>query len=261
MQPVVAYSPYPGAHPHQRLHHLHHHHAPPIHQQQLHHHLLHQPQQLLHHDVYAPQPQQTYHAPLLLAPAYRPLQIPLQLQQQLQHSSPVVAPDQQQQASTPAAFPSHQANAPDPGLHLHHHNSHGLHSNHSQHPVAVQAAYPQQQRRDRSQQSSMAYQPSDEEMAEMQRLSAAYESEATVCIDVSRPVFASCCCNSPTISDSLYPMNPNADYCCCSSQGPLVGQRQPSSAITQEYATADATYQTKTAVCIHQRSLRKYSCH
>ena len=35
------------------------------------------------------------------------------------------------------------------------------------------------------------------------------------------------------------------------SQGPLVGQRQPSSAITQEYATADATYQTKTAVgCI-----------
>jgi hypothetical protein len=41
----------------------------------------------------------------------------------------------------------------------------------------------------------MAYQPSEEEMAEMQRLSAAYESEATVCLDacpylVSRPVFA-----------------------------------------------------------------------
>ena len=34
-------------------------------------------------------------------------------------------------------------------------------------------------------------------------------------------------------------------------QGPLVGQRQPSSAITQEYATADATYQAKTAVCKH----------
>lgn len=34
-------------------------------------------------------------------------------------------------------------------------------------------------------------------------------------------------------------------------QGPLVGQRQPSSAITQEYATADATYQAKTAVSLH----------
>ena len=38
---------------------------------------------------------------------------------------------------------------------------------------------------------------------------------------------------------------------CHHLQGPLVGQRQPSSAITQEYATADATYQAKTAVCEH----------
>jgi hypothetical protein len=38
---------------------------------------------------------------------------------------------------------------------------------------------------------------------------------------------------------------------CHDLQGPLVGQRQPSSAITQEYATADATYQAKTAVCDH----------
>jgi hypothetical protein len=38
---------------------------------------------------------------------------------------------------------------------------------------------------------------------------------------------------------------------CHHLQGPLVGQRQPSSAITQEYATADATYQAKTAVCKH----------
>lgn len=181
LQPVAAYPPFAGPHPHQRMHHLHHLPPPPL--QQQHHHLLqqqHHPHPL-HHNVYAPQPQ--YHAPLLLAPAYRPLQIPLQQQQQQQHSSPVVAPDQQQQlalaqqqATTPA-FPP-QASAPDPGLHLHHHHNNNHHSNHSQHPVA---AYPQ--RRDRSQQSSMAYQPSDEEMAEMQRLSAAYETEPTVCID------------------------------------------------------------------------------
>lgn len=31
-------------------------------------------------------------------------------------------------------------------------------------------------------------------------------------------------------------------------QGPLVGQRQPSSAITTEYASADPVFQAKTAV-------------
>lgn len=31
-------------------------------------------------------------------------------------------------------------------------------------------------------------------------------------------------------------------------QGPLVGQRQPSTAITTEYASADPVYQAKTAV-------------
>jgi hypothetical protein len=47
------------------------------------------------------------------------------------------------------------------------------------------------------------------------------------------------------------------EYCtdCHDLQGPLVGQRQPSSAITQEYATADATYQAKTAVCEHPDTL------
>lgn len=189
LQPVAAYPPYAGPHPHQRLH-LHHHHPPPQH----HHH---QPQQqqhpYLHHDVYAPQPQ--YHAPLLLTPAYRPLQMPLQ-----QHSSPVVAPDQQQQqqqqlalAQQQAATPqfSPQASAPDPGLHLHHHhNNH----NHPQHPAAAYS----QQRRDRSQQSSMAYQPSDDEMAEMQRLSAAYESEATVRLFVDARVAARVCTLPPT---------------------------------------------------------------
>jgi hypothetical protein len=181
LQPVVAYPPYSAPHPHQRLHH---HHPPPPqqqqqHQQHHHHHLLHPQQHPLHHDIYAPQPQ--YSTPLLLAPAYRP-----------QYSSPVVAPVQQQQlalaqqqATTPA-FPP-QASVPDPGLQIHHHHNH----THSQHPVAAYT----QQRRDRSQQPSMAFQPSEEEMAEMQRLSAAYESEAMVCI-VDAGVVAARVCNS-----------------------------------------------------------------
>jgi hypothetical protein len=35
-------------------------------------------------------------------------------------------------------------------------------------------------------------------------------------------------------------------------QGPLVGQRQPSTAITTEYASADPVFQAKTAVCDKQ---------
>ncbi|KAM0718317.1 hypothetical protein Q7P37_006649 [Cladosporium fusiforme] len=202
----------------QRLHHPYQHQQQQQQQQPLHHHhhLHHQQSHPLHHDVYAP-----YQAPLLLAaPAYRPLQ-----QMAVPHSSSqVVAPEQQQQlaalahqqATTPAAFASH---APDPGLHLHLHHNHNHSSQHSQ-------PYSQQRPRQPSQHhnphpANMAYQPFDDDMAEMQRLSANYESEVT---------------------------------------GPLVGQRQPSSAITQEYATADATYQTKTAALpqkySHYRKLR-----
>jgi len=55
----------------------------------------------------------------------------------------------------------------------------------------------------------MAYQPSEEEMAEMQRLSAAYESEATVCLDARPPCCGPCLhlavgeCDPLTISDTL----------------------------------------------------------
>ena len=34
-------------------------------------------------------------------------------------------------------------------------------------------------------------------------------------------------------------------------QGPLVGQREPSTAITTEYASADPVFQAKTAVSYH----------
>lgn len=154
----------PVQYPHQRLHH-----HPPFQQQQHHHHHLLPPHQHpLHHDVYAPQPVY-HHSPLLLAPTYRRVQIPLQ-----QQTSAVVAPEQQlalaQQHATPT-FAS-QASAPDPGLHLHH-QSHRTYN----HPQQSVYSHP----RARQQQSTMAAPPSDEEMAEMQRLSAAYESEPTVC--------------------------------------------------------------------------------
>lgn len=35
------------------------------------------------------------------------------------------------------------------------------------------------------------------------------------------------------------------------AKGPLVGQREPSTAITAEYASADPTFQAKTAVRVH----------
>jgi hypothetical protein len=121
---------------------------------------------------------------LLLTPDYRSVQL------QNAHSSvAVVAPEQQQQLSlaqsSPAFSSSANANAhvgnassPDPGL-LHHHQ---LNQNLSHHPAQTYntQGHSQTQTRTRSQQSNMAYTPSDEEMSEMQRLSAAYESEATV---------------------------------------------------------------------------------
>lgn len=179
-------APYASSYPAQQQR-LHHPYQAPHQQQPLHHHHhlhLQQPHAALRHDVYAP-PSAAYQAPLLLAPAaYRPLQMPVQQQQTPPHSTSQVtaAPDQHQQlaalahqqATTPASFAS--SHAPDPGLHLHlHHN----HNHSSQHPQA----YPQQRQSSQQQNqhsSNMAYQPTDEEMAEMQRLSAGYESEVTV---------------------------------------------------------------------------------
>ena len=190
LHPAAAYPTYP----HQRLHHHHlvqqqqqqqyqqqqsqqqqqqQHHLLPLSQQQ---HPLHH-----HHHVYAPQPAY-HHSPLLLTPDYRSVQL------QNAHSSvAVVAPEQQLSLaqSSPAFSPSANANAhvgnassPDPGL-LHHQQ---LNQNLSHHPAQTYntQGHSQPQTRTRSQQSNMAYTSSDEEISEMQRLSAAYESEATV---------------------------------------------------------------------------------
>jgi ubiquitin thioesterase protein OTUB1 len=74
--------------------------------------------------------------------------------------------------------------------------------------------------------STMAdpYMASDEQMAHLQKLSSEYEPEATVSL---------LCLGGMTIADR--------------HQGPLVGERQSSAAITTEYANADPIYRVKTA--------------
>ncbi|KAI7457765.1 cysteine proteinase [Hortaea werneckii] len=73
----------------------------------------------------------------------------------------------------------------------------------------------------RQQQAAMAYQQSDDELAELQKLSEGFEPEVT---------------------------------------GPLVGQREPSTNITTEYASADPVFQAKTAALpqkySHYRTIR-----
>lgn len=41
-----------------------------------------------------------------------------------------------------------------------------------------------------------------------------------------------------------------ANVFCCFQQGPFVGEKTPSDAITQEYAKADPVYVEKTIVCL-----------
>lgn len=188
LQPAVAaYSPFA----HQRIHHHHPQHRSAHQQQQQHHHhlpLLHHhrpPQQhALHQDVYAPQP--VYHAPQLLASTYRPLQIPLQQQAESTQQLALA----HQQATTPAfasqAHQGHQAApTPDSGLHLQH--NHNLNHAHVQHPQP----YAQHRRvvRPPPPPSNMAY--TDEDMAEMQRLSDGFETEHTVRRCLIRAVLAS----------------------------------------------------------------------
>jgi ubiquitin thioesterase protein OTUB1 len=75
--------------------------------------------------------------------------------------------------------------------------------------------------------STMAdpYMASDEQMAHLQKLSSEYEPEATVSL---------LCLGGMTTAADRH-------------QGPLVGERQSSAAITTEYANADPIYRVKTA--------------
>ena len=84
----------------------------------------------------------------------------------------------------------------------------------------------------------MAYQQqSEQDLAELQKLSNEYEPEVTV--------------SEVKIETLKLPeVHQSADHDL--HQGPLVGQREPSTAITTEYASADPVFQAKTAVSLHR---------
>ncbi|TKA71516.1 hypothetical protein B0A55_06112 [Friedmanniomyces simplex] len=126
-----------------------------------------------------------YHDPAFTSVGYRPLQLPLQQQQQHHHHSAG-----QQQLSLAAGFHN-------PNFRPHQQQQHF-------HQQILPVRTRQQVRM-----QAMGFQgQSEEELAELQKLSNEYEPEVT---------------------------------------GPLVSQREPSSNITSEYASADPVYQAKTA--------------
>ncbi|KAK4495406.1 hypothetical protein PRZ48_013737 [Zasmidium cellare] len=198
-QPVATASSY-YAHQHHPHHHQHPHHHPSL--------ALHPP----HPAAFSPAPPSVYHDPAALASlAYRPLQLPLQ---HATHQQQTASSEQTQlplaaQAAGPYQHPSFRQ----------HHSNNNNHHHQLSHRSRAQAR--------QRQLSAMAYQQPptpaspDDELAQLQKLSEAYEPETT---------------------------------------GPLVGQRQPSTAITTEYASADPVYQAKTAALpqkySHYRTVR-----
>ncbi|CAK3776283.1 Hypothetical predicted protein [Lecanosticta acicola] len=244
-QPVATASPYhhhhrldpyaaaAAAHHHHHLHHLHHHHH-------------HSPQSAAaaHLSPAAFHPPTThslshYHDPALASLAYRPLHLPpqqqtlpqpnqrqQQQQQQQQHAPTASEATQQaplslaQLSAGPYHHQQQQQQHPHPSFHQHHSASLSQPSR-----AAARQQQTQQpahlQHPQHQQQSAMADYAGDDQLAELQKLSDKYEPEPT---------------------------------------GPLVGQRQPSTAITTEYASADPVYQAKTAALpqkySHYRTVR-----
>ncbi|EME38717.1 hypothetical protein DOTSEDRAFT_75461 [Dothistroma septosporum NZE10] len=160
---------------------------------------------------------ETAHGPLV----YRPLQLPLAAPtptQQQQHSQ---QQRQQQHHHTPQHSVEQPAQIPLAAVGAGPYQ----HPTFRHHQTSISSHRTRAQTRQR-QHSTMAYdqghhQTTDEELAQMQELSAKYEPEVT---------------------------------------GPLVGQRQPSTAITTEYASADPVYQAKTTTLpqkySHYRTVR-----
>ena len=189
-------------------------------------------------------PHAPYHDPGLESLAYRPLQLPLQHQFQAtaeqQH-----AQHQYQLSLAAAASGFQQQHVQQVPTFQHHHRLH--------HQLPVR-----QRPQTRQQSGAMAsnYQnTTDEELAEFQKLSNEYEPEVTVRLQ-SRPCFGPVevmfllCFGGWFLNfgtDIMAELRVSADH--DFRQGPLVSQRQPSTNITTEYASADPVFQAKTAVC------------
>lgn len=165
------------------------------------------------HHFYAYQPHHPYyHDPALASLAYRPPHVPLQHQASSEH---------QHQLSLAAASGFHH-----PTFQQQQHYAPRTRQ-HTRQARAMAASFGQAQG------------TSEEELAELQKLSNEYEPEATV-----RQVhfwdrgFRVAAASERVVVTADHDLQ----------QGPLVGQRQPSTAITTEYASADPVFQAKTAV-------------
>lgn len=223
--------------PYYHNHHLHHHHHQQQQQQQHAHHLQHYQEQA---------------TALAYCPTV-PLSV-LQQQQQQQHQHPHQhSHHAQQQASGLAGQQTQLSLVPAGAIYPHfghHHHSSTL-PHRTRHPLRAEAL-----------QHTMASEPShamsDEELAAFQQASESYEAPITVRSSPVPRVRSRCCSRHlglrrgstrTLVVDGQHPTqgpqcaNKNDFY-----QGPLVGQRQPSTALTSEYASADPVYQAKTQV-------------
>jgi hypothetical protein len=86
---------------------------------------------------------------------------------------------------------------------------------------------------------AMAYTQSEDEMAQLQELSAKFQPEVMVSSFASPHLPTFCCCTSfwTPLTDAFL------------LQGPFVGEKQLTRALVDEYAAADPIYRTKTSVC------------
>jgi ubiquitin thioesterase protein OTUB1 len=189
-----------------------------------------QQQQLYHpqpHNVYAPQFAYQDDTALLTGSYHHSLQLPVQ------HSRNhvAVAAEQQQQLALAQQQQAIGFQAPNSRLHR-------------QHPPN-----PHRARRLPTQQQplthpNMAYEVSEEELAQMQQASAGWSPEVTVS-GPSEPTDHRFRFTAPGgIASTLNHLSTDHDPL----QGPLVAERQPTTNITNEYAQADPIYQAKTVV-------------
>ena len=171
---------------------------------------------------------QHYHDPALTSLVYRQVQLPVH-----QHQ-PAPVPEHSHQLSLAAA-------------------SNGFHqpTNFRHHHPPLQLR--QQTRQARAMDSYQQQGTTDEELTELQKLSNEYEPEVTVSFEFLWRLSMPLSCGT-----ERWHMNMNGtDH--HFHQGPLVGSRQPSTAITTEYASADPVLQAKTAVS-RWRHARRWSC-
>jgi hypothetical protein len=129
-----------------------------------------------------------------------------------------------------------------PELHHHHHHHHQQHYHQPlvDHSSYIHTHQYQQPSPPQHTPAVMAYSQSEDEMAQLQKLSAEFQPEVTVSLLPSpHPPLSRPCTSFRT------------PFWLTFLQGPFVGEKQLTSALIEEYAAADPVYRTKTSVCSH----------